>query len=160
MAASRFGKVIGKEISEIKINSVPKNLCKNTKTIIRLRLGDYYTIDAVFFVIHKPLYPINTSPSESQGRDLIFSREERVYCPGQYTIYNLRKPRQLCNKTVKYLELGLYAIYTALGRCAPSELYIAYIPRYRYLTLTYSPRHRLGEYSPIITSPSAKIVKR
>jgi mRNA-degrading endonuclease RelE of RelBE toxin-antitoxin system len=32
------------EISEIKINSVPKNtkdLCKNTKTIIRLRLGDY-----------------------------------------------------------------------------------------------------------------------
>ena len=58
MAVSRFGKVIGKKISEIKINSVPKNLCINTKTIIRLRLGDYYTIDAVFFVIHKPLYPI------------------------------------------------------------------------------------------------------
>jgi hypothetical protein len=36
---------IDKEISEIKINSVPKNtkdLCKNTKTIIRLRLGDYH----------------------------------------------------------------------------------------------------------------------
>jgi hypothetical protein len=32
------------EISEIKINSFSKNtkdLCKNTKTIIRLRLGDY-----------------------------------------------------------------------------------------------------------------------
>jgi mRNA-degrading endonuclease RelE of RelBE toxin-antitoxin system len=44
MAASRFVEVTDKEISEIKINSVPKNtkdLCKNTKTIIRLRLGDY-----------------------------------------------------------------------------------------------------------------------
>jgi mRNA-degrading endonuclease RelE of RelBE toxin-antitoxin system len=44
MAASRFVEVTVKEISEIKINSVPKNtkdLCKNTKTIIRLRLGDY-----------------------------------------------------------------------------------------------------------------------
>jgi hypothetical protein len=33
-----------KEISKIKINSVPNNtkdLCKNTKTIIHLRLGDY-----------------------------------------------------------------------------------------------------------------------
>jgi hypothetical protein len=42
MAASRFVEVTDKEISEIKINSVPKNtkdLCKNTKTIIRLRLG-------------------------------------------------------------------------------------------------------------------------
>jgi hypothetical protein len=157
MAASRFGKVIGKEISEIKINSVPKNLCKNTKTIIRLRLGDYYTIDAVFFVIHKPLYPINTSPSESQGRDLIFSREERVYCPGQYTIYNCR-----VNCVIRQLNTSNSdcMLYTALGRCAPSELYIAYIPRSRYLTLTYSPRHRLDEYSPIITSPSAKIVKR
>jgi hypothetical protein len=41
---SRFVEVTDKEISEIKINSVPKNtknLCKNTKTIIRLRLGDY-----------------------------------------------------------------------------------------------------------------------
>jgi hypothetical protein len=39
---SRFVEVTDKEISEIKINSVPKNtkdLCKNTKTIIRLRLG-------------------------------------------------------------------------------------------------------------------------
>jgi mRNA-degrading endonuclease RelE of RelBE toxin-antitoxin system len=44
MAASRFVEVTDKEISEIKINSVPKNtkdLCKNTKTIIRLRLGEY-----------------------------------------------------------------------------------------------------------------------
>jgi hypothetical protein len=46
MAASHFVEVYStdKEISEIKINSVPKNtkdLCKNTKTIIRLRLGDY-----------------------------------------------------------------------------------------------------------------------
>ena len=42
MAACRFVEVTDKEISEI--NSVPKNtkdLCKNTKTIIRLRLGDY-----------------------------------------------------------------------------------------------------------------------
>jgi hypothetical protein len=43
MAASRFVDVTDKEISEIKINSVPKNtidLCKNTQTaIIRLRLG-------------------------------------------------------------------------------------------------------------------------
>jgi predicted NAD-dependent protein-ADP-ribosyltransferase YbiA (DUF1768 family) len=40
MAASRFVEVTDKEISEIKINSVPKNtkdLCKNTKTIIRHR---------------------------------------------------------------------------------------------------------------------------
>jgi hypothetical protein len=39
MAASRFVEVTDKQISEIKINSVPKNtkdLCKNTKTIIRL----------------------------------------------------------------------------------------------------------------------------
>jgi mRNA-degrading endonuclease RelE of RelBE toxin-antitoxin system len=44
MAASRFVEVTDKEISEIKINSIQKNtkdLCKNTKTIIRLRLGDY-----------------------------------------------------------------------------------------------------------------------
>jgi hypothetical protein len=44
MAASRFVEVTDKEISKIKINSVPKNtkgLCKNTKTIIRLRLDDY-----------------------------------------------------------------------------------------------------------------------
>jgi hypothetical protein len=37
-------KFTDKEISEIKINSVPNNtkdLCKNTKTIIHLRLGDY-----------------------------------------------------------------------------------------------------------------------
>jgi mRNA-degrading endonuclease RelE of RelBE toxin-antitoxin system len=44
MAASRFVEVSDKEISEIKMNSdqkTQKNLCKNTKTIIRLRLGDY-----------------------------------------------------------------------------------------------------------------------
>jgi hypothetical protein len=43
MAASRFVGVTDKEISEIKINSVPKTqkTCKNTKTIIHLRLGDY-----------------------------------------------------------------------------------------------------------------------
>jgi hypothetical protein len=45
MAASRFVEVTDKEISEIKINSVPKNtedLCKILiKTIIRLRLGEY-----------------------------------------------------------------------------------------------------------------------
>ena len=44
MAASRFVEVNDKEISEIEINSVPKNtkdLCKNTKTITRLRLGVY-----------------------------------------------------------------------------------------------------------------------
>jgi hypothetical protein len=46
MAASRFVEVItDKEISEIKINSGPKKhkrrVCKNTKTIIRLRLDDY-----------------------------------------------------------------------------------------------------------------------
>jgi hypothetical protein len=48
MAASRrFTEVTDKEISEIKINSVPKNtkdLCKNTKTIIRPRLADYWGI--------------------------------------------------------------------------------------------------------------------
>ena len=47
MEASRFVKVTDKEISELKINSVPKNtkdLCKNTQTIIRLRLGDYQGI--------------------------------------------------------------------------------------------------------------------
>ena len=44
MAATRFLEVSDKEISEIKINSVlksTKGLCKNTKTIVRLRLSDY-----------------------------------------------------------------------------------------------------------------------
>ena len=44
MAASRFVEVSNKEISQIKMNSarkIQKNLCKNTKTIIRLRLCDY-----------------------------------------------------------------------------------------------------------------------
>jgi mRNA-degrading endonuclease RelE of RelBE toxin-antitoxin system len=44
MAASRFVEVSDKEISEIKMNSdqkTQKNLCKNTKTIIRRRQGDY-----------------------------------------------------------------------------------------------------------------------
>jgi hypothetical protein len=40
--ASRFGEVTDKEISEFKINSVPKNT--NTKTIVRLKLGDYRAI--------------------------------------------------------------------------------------------------------------------
>jgi hypothetical protein len=47
MAASRFVEVTDEEKSEIKINSVPKNtndFCKNTETIIRLRLGDYRRI--------------------------------------------------------------------------------------------------------------------
>jgi hypothetical protein len=47
MAASRFVEVTDKEISEIKINSVPKStkdLSKNTKTIIRLRFDDYREI--------------------------------------------------------------------------------------------------------------------
>ena len=40
MATSRFVEITDKEISKIKINSVPKNtkdVCKNTKTIIRRR---------------------------------------------------------------------------------------------------------------------------
>ena len=44
MAASRFVEITDIEISEIKIDSVPENtkdLSKNIKTIIRLRLGDY-----------------------------------------------------------------------------------------------------------------------
>jgi mRNA-degrading endonuclease RelE of RelBE toxin-antitoxin system len=44
MAASSFVEVTDKEISEIKMNSDQKNTkktCKNTKTIIRLRLSDY-----------------------------------------------------------------------------------------------------------------------
>ena len=44
MAASRFVEVTDKEINEIKINSVPKNTNKNTKTIIRLRLCVYWGI--------------------------------------------------------------------------------------------------------------------
>ena len=54
MAASRFVEVTDKEISEIKINSVPKNtkdLCKNTKTIICLRLGDYRRLLFYFIFI-------------------------------------------------------------------------------------------------------------
>ena len=46
---SRFVEIPDKEISEIKINSVPKSTkdsCKNTKTIIRLRLSDYRGIFA------------------------------------------------------------------------------------------------------------------
>jgi mRNA-degrading endonuclease RelE of RelBE toxin-antitoxin system len=44
IAVSNLWKFTDKEIREIKINSVPNNtkdLCRNTKTIIRLRLGDY-----------------------------------------------------------------------------------------------------------------------
>ena len=44
MTASRFVEVSDKEISEIKINSVltnTKGLCKNTKTIVRLRFSYY-----------------------------------------------------------------------------------------------------------------------
>jgi mRNA-degrading endonuclease RelE of RelBE toxin-antitoxin system len=44
MAASRFVEVSDKEISEIKMNSHQKNtkkLVQNTKTIIRLKRGDY-----------------------------------------------------------------------------------------------------------------------
>jgi hypothetical protein len=41
MAASRFVEVTDEKISKIKINSASKNLCKSTKTIIRLMLGDY-----------------------------------------------------------------------------------------------------------------------
>jgi hypothetical protein len=41
MVASRFVEVTDKEISEIKINSVPKYTKDLCKTIIRLRLGDY-----------------------------------------------------------------------------------------------------------------------
>jgi hypothetical protein len=37
-------KFTDKEIREIKINSVTKDLCKNTKTIIPLRLGNYQGI--------------------------------------------------------------------------------------------------------------------
>jgi hypothetical protein len=37
MAASRFVEVSDKETSEIKMTSDQKNLCKNTKTIIRFR---------------------------------------------------------------------------------------------------------------------------
>jgi hypothetical protein len=47
MAASRFVEVSDKEISEIKMNSDQKNrkkLVQNTKTIIRLRLGNYLGI--------------------------------------------------------------------------------------------------------------------
>jgi hypothetical protein len=45
MAASRFVEVTDKQISEIKINqSGTKDLCINTETIIRLRLGDYWGI--------------------------------------------------------------------------------------------------------------------
>jgi hypothetical protein len=53
MAASRFVEAVNdKEISEIKMNSdlknTKKNLCKNTKTIIRLRLRDYRGILTIF----------------------------------------------------------------------------------------------------------------
>jgi hypothetical protein len=44
VAASCFLEVTEKEICEIRTNSVPKNTkdwCKNTKTIIRLRIGEY-----------------------------------------------------------------------------------------------------------------------
>jgi mRNA-degrading endonuclease RelE of RelBE toxin-antitoxin system len=56
MAASRFVEVSDKEISEIKTNSDQKNtknLCKNTKTIIRLRLGDYRGMIHLDFVSAK-----------------------------------------------------------------------------------------------------------
>ena len=58
MAASRFVEVSDKEISEIKINSVLKNtkgLCKNTKTIVRLRLSYYRGIFTTSYK-HTPNY--------------------------------------------------------------------------------------------------------
>ena len=64
MAASRFVEVTDKEISEI--NSVPKNtkdLCKNTKTIIRLRLA-VITYQGIFTsTSSRRIFPIITSPS-------------------------------------------------------------------------------------------------
>ena len=63
LAASRFVEVSDKEISEIKINSVLKNtkgLCKNTKTIVRLRLSDYRGIFTSYNYKHTPiLYSTN-----------------------------------------------------------------------------------------------------
>jgi hypothetical protein len=44
MAAIRSVEVTDKQISEIELNLAPQNrkdLCKNTKSMIRLRLGDY-----------------------------------------------------------------------------------------------------------------------
>jgi hypothetical protein len=55
MAYSSFAEVTDKEISKIKINSVTKNLCKNTKTNILLRLGDYggiFTLTSDILVRH------------------------------------------------------------------------------------------------------------
>ena len=43
-------------------------------------IADYYMIDAVSFVVHRPLFSIFAcnfhSLSKSTGRDLIFSKEE------------------------------------------------------------------------------------
>jgi hypothetical protein len=73
MAASRFEEVTDKQISKIKLNSVPKNtkdLCKNTKRLIRLRLGDYHGIFTstlswwILWLTHPPpwAYPGHLTP--------------------------------------------------------------------------------------------------
>jgi hypothetical protein len=49
-------KFTDKEIRYIKINSVPKNLCKNTKTIIRLRLGDYRGIFTYNILVYAQIH--------------------------------------------------------------------------------------------------------
>jgi hypothetical protein len=63
MATSRFVEITDNEISKININSVSKNtkdLCKNTKTIIRLRLCDYRGIFTS--ISSRRMFPIITSP--------------------------------------------------------------------------------------------------
>jgi hypothetical protein len=60
MAASHFVEVSDKDISEIKMNSDQKNtksLCKNTKTIIRLRLGDTKKV-IFYFSFISPSYHV------------------------------------------------------------------------------------------------------
>jgi hypothetical protein len=66
MTANRFVEVTDKEINEIKIKSVPKNtkdLCKNTKTIIYLRLDDYR---GIFTLTSSRYSPIITEPEANQ----------------------------------------------------------------------------------------------
>ena len=120
MAASRFVEVSDKEISEIKINSVLKNtkgLCKNTKTIVRLRLSDYRGIFTSYK--HTPiLYSTNFWHSskvqiENCNHGTVW---QQSYSPTTLQLYNSTTLQpdssttlQLYNTTAQSTALQLYS---------------------------------------------------
>ena len=80
MANCPFVEVNDKEINEIKINSVPKkptkDLCKNTKTIIRLRLGDYRIGDCYIVSVKVQFFCLPIGQNRITSR----SKKRHVHC--------------------------------------------------------------------------------